>query len=60
MSVPLESGTRAIEEMEGLSASAASAAHDPVEQEKEQLTESQVIEVDELTFSDTLYQSYDT
>lgn len=32
---------------------------DPVEKEKNQLTESQVLEVDELTFSDTLYQSYD-
>lgn len=31
----------------------------PVEQEKEWLTESQVMEIDELTFSDTLYQSYD-
>lgn len=35
------------------------AGSDPVEQEKEQLTESQVQEVNELTFSDTLYQSYD-
>lgn len=31
----------------------------PVEKEKERLTQSQAIEVDELTFSDTLYQSYD-
>lgn len=35
-----------------------SAGANPVEQEKEQLMESQVQEVDELTFSDTLYQSY--
>lgn len=34
-------------------------AHNPIEQEKEQLTESQVLEVDELTFSDTLYLLYD-
>lgn len=32
---------------------------DPIDQEKEQLTDSQILEVDELTFSDTLYQSYD-
>lgn len=31
----------------------------PVEQEKEKSTDSQVQVVDELTFSDTLYQSYD-
>lgn len=33
--------------------------YNPVEREKKQLTESQVMQVDELTFSDTLYQSYD-
>lgn len=34
-------------------------AGDPVTKEKDRLTQSQVLEVDELTFSDTLYQSYD-
>lgn len=32
---------------------------DPVKTQKEQLTNSQVLEVEEMTFSDTLYQSYD-
>lgn len=31
----------------------------PLDGEKERLTKSQVMEIDELTFSDTLYQSYD-
>lgn len=34
-------------------------AENPVNREKEKLTQSQAMEVDELTFSDTLYQSYD-
>lgn len=33
--------------------------NDRVNQEKEELTDSQILEVDELTFCDTLYQSYD-
>lgn len=38
---------------------ATGSADDPVEKQKEQLSVSQALEVEEITFTDTLYQSYD-
>lgn len=60
--VQVSSSDKIVEEkkqVHGDAGTGGESSSDPVNIEKERLTDSQVMEVDELTFSDTLYQSYD-